>query len=309
MDNAHFKDKISHILIIYLSLYCDINKVLNMKNISFFSNTTSLDSILKSIPNDSLLVLDLDETVAVGSIALGLSAWFYSTLKKISQHSILGAEALFHTKKLYNRIQNHPDFKMMPVEDANTLSAHLPALRARGVKIIGLTARNEDVRDATLTKLKEMGVEFDSDAVPEDQTFSIQENRMVTIKGGIIFCDGSNKGGVITHMQKNNLFDLKHYTKVTFVDDGHGNCQAVLGALKDLKLPYRVWHYTHAEDNHPFDSNTAWVQLLHLQLTNKLLTNSEAKEFADAEAYLPFDGDHDWADESDNNTTLTITST
>lgn len=277
-----------------------------MKNISFFSKTKSLASILESIPNNSLLVLDLDETVAVGSIALGLSAWFYSTMSTIGKHPSLGTQALSHTKDLYNRIQKHPDFKMMPVEDANTLSSHLPALRARGVKIIGLTARNEDVRDATLQKLKNIGIEFDADAVPEGHAFSIQENRQVTIKGGIVFCDGSNKGAVITHMHNNNLVDFNDYTKVTFVDDGHGNCHAVLEALKKLGVAYCVWHYTHAEENHPFDPKTAWVQLIHFQLTNRLLTNAEAKEFNDADAYLPFGEAHDWVDESDEKATFVV---
>ena len=72
--------------------------------------------------------------------------------------------------------------------------------------------------------------------------------------------------------------------KIIFVDDRHDNALSVSNALDSMGVQNRCYHYTFIEqlpDN--FDSALAEVQVRHLMITGRLLSDDEARAQLEAQ--------------------------
>lgn len=270
-------------------MICSLLLIHNTEVIAlFFSNSSKCQQFsnphIQSILEDTflmpgaLLILDIDDTIGRVSQTIGLDAWFRF---RIEQHITEGhsdSDALAKTLVIYNLAQLASP-KMVPVDKSKPIAPLIKQLQARGVKIIGLTARNHKLTDKTLSFLKDLDIAFCENVI-EPGEFSLND-KPVIIQKGIIFANGNNKGLCIESLHKKSLFTMpiRDFNHISFVDDSKRNCEAVANSLEKLGITScTAWHYNYAELHLNFDQAhqaRSIVQEAHLLAHNQLLTDEE----------------------------------
>ena len=100
--------------------------------------------------------------------------------------------------------------------------------------------------------MQTLGVSF-SKAVLKNGAFSF-DGKMIEIKDGVIFSDGTSKGLCLEMVIVQSYFKIPFdiFEEVDFVDDSKRNCDFVAESSSRLKPSVRVWHYTYAEQHLQF---------------------------------------------------------
>jgi hypothetical protein len=242
--------------------------------------STNIKHILSTAKPGSLAILDLDDTVGRVGQTIGLDAWFRYRMQQYAIEGHTESQALLNAIALYNQVQK-ASTHMVGVDPENNIAELIQQLKDRGVKVIGLTARNRELTNKTIELLQTIGVTF-SDDVLKDAVF-LMGDKLVEIKNGIIFSDGSNKGLCLEQAVANEYFlaGFNSFTDVSFTDDSAKNCDHV--ALSLVKLGYSnamVWHYTYAEEYLPFTNEAkviAAIQESNLRDYKFLFSDDEAR--------------------------------
>lgn len=241
--------------------------------------STDIKHILSHTTPNSLLILDIDDTIGRVSQTLGLDAWFQFRIQQYISEGFSDSAALEETIQTYNMAQLASP-GMLPVDKDNDMAPLIHGLKNIDVKIIGLTARNHVLVDKTLSFLAALNITFDADILSQ-QTLTIN-GRMVVIKEGIIFASGNNKGACLEAVTAHTLLtpSLDSFSNIHFVDDSKRNCEAVANSLVKLSITnFSVWHYTYAQEHLSFDDThkeRAKVQEQHLLKYDQLLNDEQA---------------------------------
>jgi hypothetical protein len=205
---------------------------------------------LKHIHFDTWVVLDLDNTVMTPQIAFGGDAWFEELFTHARQKNIEPSTAHSALMSLYNTAQH---FVRTSAVEPNMVSL-IKALQDMGIPIIGLTARGYEIRQQTLRQLNDIGVDFSRNSiVPNQRSFS---------KGGVIFCEGGDKGEHLSLFLSQSGQTPRH---VVMLDDKNKHLERVLFALKQLGVNFTGFRYGHLDEEvKQFSMEAANIQLAHL---------------------------------------------
>ena len=173
-----------------------------------YTITDVIDEVVTGdlLPNDTLLLFDLDNTVFMSQQYVGSVWWFDYELRRTSSFS----ELLNQWEKMQETIP------IMTVEPLIvTATSHLHSL---GYKMIALTARNSRLNNVTLQQLREVKVTFDD----------------------VIYADGKNKGRIYMEYQKqHNLY----YNKIIMIDDGRKHLEDMEETLNKKRVSFVGFHY------------------------------------------------------------------
>ena len=167
------------------------NSITLFKTAATIETTTCIRSIFSKLGANSVVFLDLDDTVGRVNQAMGLDAWFRFRINQFSAEGHSDSEALNNAIILYNQAQMASK-EYVAVEGDVDIANEIEKLKAKNIHVFGLTARNHVIADKTHELLTTLGVSF-SDQVLADSEFHIGEAKVV-IKQGIIFANGQNKG-------------------------------------------------------------------------------------------------------------------
>ncbi len=236
--------------------------------------------ILSHAKPDSLVILDIDDTIGRVPQTIGLDAWFRFRVQQYALEGHESSQALLKAIEIYNLAQL-ASTQMVVVDPTLDIGALIREQKENGVNVIGLTARNHVLTEKTLSLLDTLGISF-SDGVLKDGAFILNE-KLVEIKNGVIFANGNDKGICFEEVRTQGYLkkELGSFCGVDFVDDSERNCHAILAAFERLNLTAisRVWHYPYAEQFLAFtdsDQKRADIQERNLLDHKVLLTDEEA---------------------------------
>lgn len=251
-----------------------------LNKVSFFAQkvgrSINMHRILASVTAESLLVLDIDDTIGVVKQVLGRDRWFKNKIISFQASGLTGEEALLETLKIYNPVQHAS--KMEAIDKTVDWPIKLQQLRKKNVKIIGLTARNDELVKTTLRQLSEVGVSFCEDVIMPGSC--IIDGKLVKVESGVIFASGLPKGQVLTSTKLKFVQELAEFRRVHFVDDSRAHADSIFLALKEKEINVSSWHYTYAKEIAEFDDEAmqiATIQEKHFAETKTLLTDREAQ--------------------------------
>lgn len=237
----------------------------------------NMAGILEQVSQGSVLVLDIDDTLGRLPQSIGLDPWFRFRLDQYASEGHDFDQALLQTIAIYNPVQQASP-RMVPVDKEIEIGFLMKQLQAKGVKVIGLTARNSALIDVTLQQLDSIGVSFCQDLLMPTE-FELK-GKKVQINAGIVFSDGSHKGDCFTAVQPYFKQDHTKFNQFTFVDDRAENCERVVKTFDDQGLNSKVWHYNYAETHLPFlpkHKQLSTVQEMHFRQEGIILSDEEAE--------------------------------
>ncbi len=190
---------------------------------------------------NTLVIFDLDNTLIHSSTDLGSDQWFYAMGKKLEDRGMSLQEAVNHLLPSFFHIMDHT--WMVPTEK-NTVSV-INKLLAKGVTVIGLTARSIEMHQRTIEQLERLGIFF---STIRAHKFALEEcaGKSGLYADGIIFSGNCDKGELLNHWL--NIVGY-HPKKVIFVDDKLKNIRSVETALHKRNYPFVGIRYGYLDDH------------------------------------------------------------
>src|SRR5579872_3167092 len=225
----------------------------------------SIRDVLNLTTFGTWVVLDLDNTVIESLFELGSDQWISKLIayacEKKSENTPSAVEQVI---ELYTAVQHHLRMKAVEPEVAKLIRA----LQDIGIPVIGLTARGKSLIDTTHRQLEEIDIDFSRNQQGHSPTILLgnQPENTCTFQGGIIFCDGKDKGLCFTAFTKqcSNL-----PTHILMVDDKEKHVSHVGTAATKLGIEFNGIHYGYLDEKvKNLDMKKADSQLLHIK--NKL---------------------------------------
>lgn len=229
--------------------------------------TTTVDTILPLVDQDTWVLIDLDNTTFEGKQALGHTDWFYDRAHALMREGMTLEEATRECYPLWIEVQ-----KVCPVKPVET--AFIPALvemQKQGIIVMGLTHRQPSIADSTIRQVNSLGLNLLNSA-PDQSTFVVPSETPTKYTEGVLFTGEYNKKGEIFTLFL-SIINQKP-KKILFIDDKRGHVEDVGNAVSSLGIEYIGVHYTACEYlEKVYDPEIAAFQL---KVLNSILSNEAA---------------------------------
>lgn len=212
----------------------------------FIIESNQIEDVLKYIDDETLIIFDIDNTIARLDRVIGSDVWFYHRLNSLIQNGKTEYEAMEELLPLLIKIYEHS--WLIPVEEC--VIPLIKSLQEKNIKVIALTSRNMNILDRTFEQLHRMGLDFKASSLSQEEfdfTFNKHDQyRKVAYKDGVIFCGKNNKGDILMHI----FIHLNYYPdKVIFVDDKRKYLQSVQQAMNRMGIAFLGIRYGACDDH------------------------------------------------------------
>lgn len=184
-------------------------------------------------PEDILIVLDIDNTIAESTNQLASSQWFTAMHKIKEQYGMTLMEAVHATLPLFSLLAEK--CTLQPVE--STTVALIKDLQNKKHKVIALTVRAPKLKTCTINHLNAIDIDFTRNPIYQKDIFF---NHNIQYIQGILFIDGGNKGEWLLDILKQIDYMPK---QIIFVDDKEYNHYNVEGTLTQNGIDHTcIWY-------------------------------------------------------------------
>lgn len=235
-----------------------------------YEEIDSIERIWEHVTSDSLVILDLDDTVIEPQQTLGGDKWFYDLIdqRRAAGHTLEAALEL--ALQDWTEVQHHVTMK--PVEPRTHLV--IRKLQAGGNRVIGLTARDSTLADRTIQQLSKIGVDFKISPISRKSVI-LDEKTNLRYHEGIIFVgETKKKGQALLKFLDHHRVRPKH---VIFLDDKEKHVRCVEETLNELGITHVALWYKGAEaKNSAYNRDIANLQWHHFKTEGTFLTDEEA---------------------------------
>lgn len=233
-----------------------------------FLQIHSLEEIERYIKEDTLVLLDLDQTVYYIEEHFGSPEWFYLQIDQGLQNGDTDRNSvIFDFYPTYLKAQ-----KVCPgaLIDPSTPS-FIMRLQKQSVPIMGLTHRQPCLSVTTIKQLDSMGIDFRKN-LPFSRSFQLEHPYSPTFFHGVLFVADYNDKGEVFML----FFDRleKKPKRILFVDDKLHNLESLQRALP-RSIEYIGMHFLfHPSVENPLHQEAAKIQQ---KMLGKILSDGQAK--------------------------------
>lgn len=240
----------------------------------------SIEDILPEVTHETLVLLDIDDTLIEMPVMLGSEAWrryVRSVLKTVKTPE--------EATEIHDKISYFISKRIPYVAIEKTAHGCFEEFQSKQISVFGFTARGKkhwydmpssDGEELTILHLKQAGFDLHSLNTHINKSLVVHPS----YGQGVFFAYPlEDKGELILELFAQADF---RPSKVIFVDDKMKNVHSVNQALEQLKIPSVCFCYRHVALYRPFDPMVAHIQLEKLFFENKILSNDEAKALKNA---------------------------
>jgi hypothetical protein len=221
-----------------------------------------------------LLVLDLDNTTFREAQELGTDDWYSHAEHLLLQSGLTEDQAEAALHPLNVKIKSATEMKLM--EDG--FPGWIRSLQAKGVVVLGLTARNPELEDVTLRQLRSLGIHFQPGVFNGENMRGLQvpdsDKAQPRYKDGVMFVRQQSKGKVLRAMLDRAGF---RPGRVLAIDDRIKHVNSLAEALIELQIDGTVIHYLRSQEIPPFDPQVADFQARYFEATGHLISDEHAR--------------------------------
>lgn len=235
--------------------------------------TQRFADICTVIDENTLVLIDLDETTITSRTTLGSLLWW-------DHHNKFWAKAPVDKETLNHIIRKIIDIVPQdPVE--KTIPETICSLQNNGITVWGFTGRKKispwDSRHdlTTANSLKNIGIDLSKSQISKQIDYE-NLTRYPHFSYGILFSNWEAKGPYLTEF----LSRLKYTpSKVVVIDDTLVQIESVEKAMAELNIPFIGFYYTKLKEReNKFDPAIGNIQLASLLQNNILLSDEEAAQ-------------------------------
>lgn len=183
-----------------------------------------LDEVQNCLPEETLVICDIDNTLLKASQYLGSIEWSDHVKALLEADGMSKKEAARIENILWRNVQPHISVELVDPETTHIIKR----LMEKGVFVLGLTARTPEEADYSLEQLHSLDIDLEGPFVRDVQLFRLESNALY--KNGVLFSTPLNKKSevLLAFLKKNKLFPKR----VVFIDDKFCHVQDVIHALE-----------------------------------------------------------------------------
>jgi len=206
------------------------------------------------LASDTLIILDVDNTLMEPVQEFGNDQWFRWRLRQLESNGVASNEALSQALSEWHAIQAVT--KSRPVE--LTTPALVGQLQSSDWTVIALTTRGLAVASRTLEQLESIGFCFKKSSPQQHSLLFQNETQDILFRHGVLFTNGTHKGTSFL-----TLLDLMDYhpKRVLFVNDKASHIKELEVACYENSIEFIGLRYGHLDERvNNFRSELAEIQ-------------------------------------------------
>jgi len=233
--------------------------------------TSSFAALKEHADHDTLILIDIDDTILHTKQAFGSDAWFYNKLKELSSTRAY-KEAIGVALPLWHKAQEVTGVSLV---EENTPSV-IAALQDRQYKVMCLTTRGKVIMDATLRQLASLGIDMKR-AAPFKGHFPITVSSEYGYwNQGVLFTGGGDKGKTLMSLLEKMAFRPK---KILFINDKATHLRDVEKDVEPAGMSFTGLRYNRSDKKKEIREDVAKVQEEYF---NKILSDEDALAIIEA---------------------------
>ena len=228
------------------------------------------DEAVPHIGKDTLVVLDIDDTLLIPRQMLGCDEWFIYRINKREKEGMAPRESLEKSLAEWEAVRHITE---MEIVEPGT-EAIVQALQKKGHAVMGLTTQGLALATRTSQQLKANRFDLTLTApYKEDFYFSLNRHGIL-YRNGILFTSGMPKGEALF-----KLCDMAGCCpkQIVFINDKESHLADVEATAKKRGVPFIGLRYAYSDARkEAFSAEIAEYQFSHSSFA-KLMTDQEAK--------------------------------
>jgi hypothetical protein len=227
---------------------------------------SSTRQILEEVQPDTLFIFDIDNTLIRPCQVLGSDEWVDYCFKKKQEEESSPDEVKRSVIETWMAVQVLTKMRLIEEESP----AVVAELQQKGLSVMVVTSRGEDVIRTTRLQLQSVGIDMAKATVCKE-SFFLNDFPTVHFVDGILFAGGLTKGDVL----KSFLHQIGYTPKrIVFIDDKKSALISV-SQLEKEGIEFVGLRYNRADPIvRSFDALVADHELAHLQ--QSLMSDEEA---------------------------------
>ncbi|MDE3046269.1 MAG: DUF2608 domain-containing protein [Verrucomicrobiota bacterium] len=200
----------------------------------------SFREIEQHVTPDSLVLLDIDDTLLIPVQMLGCDEWFQHRMKKHSAEGLSAEDSLEKSLAEWEAVRH---LTKMDLVEADT-NAIVQRMQAQGYMIMGLTTQGLALATRTVLQLGEHQIDLLQTAPSKSDFYLAQNSHGVLYRHGILFTSGTKKGKALLAF----CDDIGYKpSRVLFINDKATHLADVESAVQERGIPFLGLRYAYSD--------------------------------------------------------------
>lgn len=231
--------------------------------------TGHFNEITQYVTPDTLVILDIDDTLLIPAQALGTDVWFRERLKHYQDQEEKPLIALDKALAEWEAVRQLT--RVVLVEKGT--DEVVKSLQKNHTVVMGLTTQGLALATCTINQLASLNIDLSLTAPYKDDYYFM--NRLgVLYRQGILFTSGTDKGVALLKFLDAAGFCPKH---IVFINDKEAHLKDVEKSVIERKIDYDGLRYSYSDQRvNTYDKQIANIQWERSSF-GKILSDEEAK--------------------------------
>jgi len=233
-------------------------------------DTHNFKEVESYVDHDTLLLLDIDDTLLIPAQMLGCDEWFKHRLEIHLKNNLSVAKALDATIAQWEAIRNLTEMEIVETGTEDIINA----MQDKGYKIMGLTTQGIGLSHRTIEHLRENKIILERSAPFKSPFYFEYEDHGVLFRKGVLFTNGRNKGISLFTLLDNFNFKAK---KIVFINDKDTHLKEIEKEAEKRGIEFIGLRYSFSDYKKAcFDPDIAEIQFNHSSFGG-ILSDNDAK--------------------------------
>jgi len=194
----------------------------------------------KYVQPNSLVLLDIDDTLLLPVQTLGTDIWFIDRLKEHQFSGLSKSEALDKTLAQWEAIRHLTKVKIVEPGTEEIVAQ----LQAQKIPVFGLSTQGLALATRTLMQLLSLGIDL-TKTCPCDKDVYFMNGQGVLYRNGLLFTSGTPKGKALR-----TFFELIGYKPqhIVFINDKKAHLLDVESEVEAMGIPFTGLRYSYGDE-------------------------------------------------------------
>ncbi len=226
--------------------------------------------VVPHVNADTLLILDIDDTLLIPVQMLGCDEWFRHRLAK-HKASMSSQEALGKSLAEWEAVRHITKMEIVE-KDTDSIIA---SLQSKGFTMIGLTTQGLALSTRTTQQLKENNIDLSLTSPNKESHYFTNQGLGVLFQNGILFTSGTSKGESLFTLCEKIKFMPK---RIVFINDKGAHLEDLEESANKRGIEFIGLRYSYSDKRKSsFVPEIAEVQFTQSSF-HRLLTDDEARD-------------------------------
>lgn len=228
---------------------------------------------------ETLVILDIDDTLLIPTQTLGTDIWFLNRIKQNQAKYTSSSEAFEKSLAEWEAIRHITPVKLVEAETDNIIKE----LQNKHITVMGLTTQGLALTTRTIQQLNSLNIDLSATAPSQEDHYFMNQHGVLYRKG-ILFTSGTPKGMALLKFLDIINF---HPKKVVFINDKATHLKDVEQSLESQNIEFIGLRYSYSDKRVAnFRPEIAEIQWLHSSFEH-IISDEEAETLLKACKIIP----------------------